>query len=252
VLLVALGSASGEDLLVKDQPAWLQKTLKAWSDQDSAAAFAELEGSGPSILVAERYATLAQHLYNDRKDLAGTILASRAGIQFALALAKELDATDKARAAEQRGHAKAMAYNLGANCWPGWMEGGITVTSTERAIGLDAARLNLRLAIELHRPPGPLGHAHWLLGAQLLAAERFEDAAEQFIASAKQFGAAKNPAEEQMALAYEKLTRRLQYADDAARREALKQSLAALEAMDNEDARFFADQVRTAEKAFTE
>jgi len=160
-------------------------------------------------------------------------------------------ATDKERAAEQRGHAKAMAYNLGANCWPGWMEGGITVTSTERAVGLDAARLNLRLAIELHRPPGPQGHAHWLLGAQLLAAGRFDDAAAQFSASAKQFVAARNPVEEQMALAYEKLTRRLQFMGDAARRETLKQSLAALDAMDNEDAKFFADQVRIAEKAFT-
>jgi hypothetical protein len=250
VSLLAINSSSGQVSTVKEQPAWLEATLKTWTDQDASAAFAQLEESGAPGEVAQRYAALAQYLYNDRKDLTGLILASRAGIQFNLNRASALDATDERAAAEHRGHAKAIAYNLGANCWPGWMDQGISITATERAIGLDAARLNLRLAVELNRPAEPRGHAHWLLGAQLLAAGQFDAAAAQFTDSARHFAEAEKPTERQMALAYESLTRRIHQPGDAARQKALMQSLAALEALDNDDARFFAEQIRTAEKVF--
>jgi len=239
-----------ESTAVKEQPVWQQETLKVWADQDSTAAFTQLETAGAPDVVAQRYGALAQHLYNDRKDVPAMILAARAGIQFNLQRARELDATDKKTADQFRGHAKTIAYNLAANCWPGWMEQGITITVTERAIGLDAARLNLRLAVELRRPPEPLAHAHWLLGAQLLAAKQFDAAAVQFAESALKFAEAKKSTEEKMSLSYEKLVRRIQHADDANRQEALKQSLVALQALHNDDARFFAEQIRTAEKVF--
>lgn len=235
---------------VKEQPAWQQETLRVWADQDSTAAFTQLETASPPDVVAQRYGALAQHLYNDRKDVPGMILAARAGIQFNLQQARELDATDKKTADQFRAHAKTIAYNLGANCWPGWMEQGITITVTDRAIGLDAARLNLRLAVELQRPSEPSAHAHWLLGAQLLAAEKFDAAALQFAESALKFAEAKKSTEEKMSLSYEKLVRRIQHADDANCQEALKQSLVALQALDNDDARFFTEQIRTAEKVF--
>jgi hypothetical protein len=235
---------------VKERPSWQQETLKTWAERDATAAFEQLEASGPPEVVAQRYGALAQHLFNDRQDLPGMILAARAGIQFNLQRAKGLDATDEKSAANYRGHAKTIAYNLGANCWPGWMDQGITITVTERVIGLDAARLNLRLAVELRRPPEPLGHAHWLLGAQLLAAGQFDAAAAEFAKSAQQFADAAKPTEEKMALSYEKLTRRIQNAGDAKHHESFKQSLAILQSLDNDDARFFVDQIRTAEKAF--
>jgi hypothetical protein len=235
---------------MKEESAWQQETLSAWTQKDSLAAFARLEASGPAELVAQRYAALAQHLYNDRKDLPRMILAARSGIQFALSRAQELDATDAKRAAQLRGQAKAMAYNLAANCWPGWMEPGISIGATECAIGLDAARINLRLGLELERPAEPLGHAHWLLGAQLLAAAQFESSAAEFARSAQQFASATKPTEEKMAQAYGKLASRLEQAGDSRRQDDLKQSLAALESLANDDARFFAEQIRTAEKVF--
>ena len=235
---------------MKEDAAWQQETLSAWTEKDSLAAFARLEASGPAELVAQRYAALVQHLYNDRKDLPRMILAARSGIQFALLRAQELDSTDAKRATQLRGQAKAMAYNLAANCWPGWIEPGISIGATECAIGLDAARINLRLGLELERPAEPLGHAHWLLGAQLLAAAQFEASAAEFAKSAQQFAAATKPTEEKMAQAYEKLARRLEHADDSRRQDELKQSLAALESLANDDSKFFAEQIRTAEKVF--
>lgn len=248
ILSLAAGSAKGQ--AVKEQPEWLKTTLQVWAERDSAAAFAQLEACATSAVVSQRYTELAQHQYNERKDLAGMILTAQAGIHFALAQARQLDASDEKAAAELRGQAKAIAYNLGANCWPGWMDAGIVITATERQIGLDAARLNLRLARELCRPAEPLGHAHWLLGAQLLAAKSFDSAAAEFTAAAEQFASAQKPAEQQMARTYEALTRRLQHPTDTSRAAALERSLAALEAIGTDDAKFFADQIRTAEKAF--
>ena len=114
---------------------WLEEALQRWREQDASAAFAGLEASGAAADVAERYRDLAQHLYNDRQDLAGMILAARAGIHFCLDRARPLEAADPPAAEKLRGLAKAIAYNLGANCWPGWMDDGIVITTTERAIG---------------------------------------------------------------------------------------------------------------------
>jgi hypothetical protein len=235
---------------VSAQGAWLAETLGIWNERDASAAFAHLESAIPALVVAQRYGELAQHLYNERKDLAGMILAARAGIQFSLDRARA--AADEAAVAQLRGQAKTIAYNLGANCWPGWKDEGIFITATERAIGLDAARLNLRLAIELQRPAEPLGHAHWLLGAQLLASRQYDPAAAAFNKGAEQFAAATKPTEQQMCRTNEALTRRLQSPVDAQRQAALRTSLATLEAIATDDARFFAQQVRTAEEVFRE
>jgi hypothetical protein len=235
---------------VTDELPWQSSTLKIWEEQDSLAALAHLESTGQPAVVVERYGKLLQHLYNERKDLPRMILAARAGIDFAMRHAKAFDTIDPKLAAQLRGQAKAMAYNLGANCWPGWKEPGITIGQAELIIGLDAARINLRLGRELRRPAEPLGHAHWLLGAQLLAAKQFEGAADEFTSSAQEFGEAKKPTEERMALSYEKLSLHVARPNDRRSHEAWQRSLADLEALDNDDARFFGEQIRTAEQVF--
>jgi hypothetical protein len=249
-IIIALSTLSvAEGQPVTEQPAWLKETLEVWAEQDASAAFARLEAGDAAAVVAKRYGELAQHLYNDRKDVAGMILAARAGVHFAFDRARQVAATDEPTATQLRGQAKAIAYNLGANCWPGWKDEGIVITASERAIGLDAARLNLRLAVELKRPAEPLGHAHWLLGAQLLAARQFDRAAAEFVAAANQFSAASKPTEQQMARTYEALTRRLQQPENQSRQNALRDSLTALQTLATDDAKFFADQIRTAEQA---
>jgi hypothetical protein len=83
-----------------------------------------------------------------------------------------------------------------------------------------------------------------------LAAGQYQKAADEFTASARQFAEATKPAEEQMARAYEKLARRIEDAKDANRAAALKRAIEALETSGHEDAKFFAEQIRTAEQAF--
>ena len=57
---------------------------------------------------------------------------------------------------------------------------GISPTGRDIAIGFEAARLNLRLALELHKPEESVQDARWLLGAHLIAAGETGAALEQF------------------------------------------------------------------------
>lgn len=232
----------------KMKPAWLEETLKVWAEKDAAAAFAHLEDGTPEQ-IGERYSELANDFYNDRKDVAAMILASRAGIDFCLRRARELAASDEPTATKLRGRAKMISYNLGANLWPGWKD-PVVLSTNDRAIGLDAARLNLRLGQELGRPAEPLGHAHWLLGAQLLAANKHSDAAKELVTSAAKFQEANKPTEVQMAVAYEKLAHRLSEPKNSGHDTALQAALKTLTDLNNDDAKFFAEQIRTAEEVF--
>lgn len=73
-----------------------------------------------------------------------------------------------ARAQGLRGEEKAMSYDLAAFCWYGWDEPGVVITPEDSSAGAQAAEENLRLAIELERPAGPLGNAWWMVGAYRL------------------------------------------------------------------------------------
>ena len=66
------------------------------------------------------------------------------------------------------------------NIWPGWDEDGIELSASDVAMGLDAAKVNLRLAIELKRDAGPMSKAHWILGAHYLAAGKLDIARAHF------------------------------------------------------------------------
>src|SRR5687768_11606910 len=90
----------------KAEQEWQAQVLKVWQQQDSLAAFAHLEKSGPAQAVSQRYGKLVQHLYLEHKDLPRMILAARAGLQFNLQQAQALDAQDERAAAQFRGQAK--------------------------------------------------------------------------------------------------------------------------------------------------
>ncbi len=67
-----------------------------------------------------------------------------------------------------RSGAKGCADDFASYAWSGWDEPGITITQADRAAGFDAARVNLRLAIELERGDLPTSRAHWMVGAYYL------------------------------------------------------------------------------------
>ncbi len=106
---------------------------------------------------------LQRTLYWTHKDVRGMVAASQVGIQHALNAAAADGADDLL------GEAKQLAYDLGANTWPGWGETGVVITPADQAVGREAACLNLRLARHLNRPDKAMVNAIWLVGAHELA-----------------------------------------------------------------------------------
>ena len=65
--------------------AWLSEILQTWKDKDASAAFAQLQTATPEQ-VGERYGELAQHLYNEAKDLPALSLSGQVFIHSEISL----------------------------------------------------------------------------------------------------------------------------------------------------------------------
>lgn len=226
----------------------MQKLWQVAQEQDFFAAFAEIESRGDAPTVATLYAEFANWVFSDRHDVPAMTAVSRAGIQYSLSEARRCREKDPDLARQLQGAAKSMAYNLGANIWPGWNDPNIRLNASDLATGLDAARLNLRLGTELQRGPEPMGNAYWLLGAQQLAARQFGQARDSFDHAATEFKSAGKVDYELMARGYISLARLLDGTSGAA--EELKAAIAALNGRQSDDAKFFAQQIETARDVF--
>jgi len=211
---------------------------------DSLAAAEFLEAEGEPKAIGKHYYRVMNDLYWKRHDLPALVTVARFGIHYCLSRAQGMPV---AQAAELRGLGKTMAYDLASFTWPGWDEPGIQPTPADEAIGLDAARLNLRLAVELKRGAEPLMNAHWMLGAQQLGAGQFLDAIRSFEHSAEFARQDKNRGGELMAQGYAILTRVLEGKNPDAEK-ALHANAEAL--AKEKDGGFFRDQIATARKVF--
>lgn len=227
----------------------LDRVIEIARTSDSFAIAEYVQGSGDARQVADRYDRLVRSLY-DKRELPAMIVTARAGILYCLTQSADNGARDPKLANDLKGAAKTIAYNLGANTWPGWDEKDIVLSPAEVAAGLDAARLNLRLGQELKRPPGPIAAAHWLLGAQLLAAGRHADAVKEFQASAAIARESKDAANELMSAGYAGLAKMLGKVGSDGERE-FKAARERLETEKIQDGKFFSDQLETARKVFS-
>lgn len=212
--------------------------------RDSFAAAEYLEAEGDPKTVSLRYHRVMNDLYKKQHDLPAVVSVARFGIHYCVSRAQGLP---EAPAAELRSLGKTMAYNLAAFTWAGWDDASIHPTASDEATGLDAARLNLRLAIELKRGPGPLLNAHWMLGAHQLGLGKFSEAIRSFEQAAEFARQDKNRGGELMAQGYVLLTQLMQGPDPAAET-AFR---ANAEALPKEpDGEFFRDQLIAARKVF--
>ncbi len=140
-------------------------------NHDLFTALDHLHSSGTPTQVATLYDQLLRDAYWKHKNLPLATTLATAGIHFCLTHAHHAHLTpDPSLATSLKSSAKALAYNLASFTWPGWDEPGISPTPADIALGHEAAKLNLRLALELQKPPDKIRNAHWLLGAHLLAA----------------------------------------------------------------------------------
>lgn len=234
----------------KKQDPVLEQAYQTMLEGDSYLANTMLQVDVEPEVAAQRYKDMIRILCFQKKDVSRMVMIGRAGIQFALDRAEQLKSTDSQRAEELRGSAKQMAYNLAANCWPGWGDDGIVITKSDLVAGLDVAQLNLRLAKELKRNDEAFGNAHWVVGAQHLAASKGKLAAQSFEHSVAKFHAAGHPDFEAMANGYWGLADQLDDTNRVAGVKRFDDALKQLEELGSEDAKFFADQLKTAQGIF--
>jgi len=212
-------------------------------ETDSYSAIEAIAEAGDALTVAKLYLTIATDLYWKSKDLPNVMAIGLAGVTFSLTRA--VVERHEETAGQLRGTAKAIAYNLGSFCWPGWAEPGIEIGKKECAFGFDAARCNLRLAIELKRPSKGMGNAYWLVGAYELANGDFDDAIAAFEKAQSTF--TEDPAMALMAAGYRQLAAHLQ--SGTQNRQSLEAAKTALLDEGSEDGKAFAEQLTTVESA---
>ena len=212
---------------------------------DTWAVVEYLAGHADALTATQRCGDLMRLLY-EKKNLSAAVAMGRAGVQFGLAAATR--AGEAAQVDALRSAAKTNAYNLAANTWPGWDEPGVVITPSDCAVGLDAARTNLRLARELKKPEIAMSRAHWLLGAHQLAAANRRAARESFGSAAEHARAANETGEATSNEAFARLCDVLDAPEDPAAQERLTQTLAQLRR--EKDGEFFASQVETARRVF--
>jgi len=219
---------------------------------DSYNAVEVMARQGDPKTVARLYTEVTRDLYRKLRDLPSFIIVSRQGIDYLLAKAVEMERTDVALSNELRGAAKVLSYNLASYTWPGWNEPGIRPTASEIEIGLEAARLNMRLAVELKRGADPLFNAHWIIGALELARGRHAEAIRSYeqarkISNEAALGAHSLLAEGSIAIA--KIAGKI---DVAAGEREFRQVKSELLSGKVTDGKFYSDQLDTAYKVFTE
>lgn len=147
------------------------------------AAIQQLNRMDDSMRALSVYDDLVRDIYWNEKDLPAAIFIAQAAIEHGLDQAERTDNPELAF--ELRAKVKSISYNLASFTWPGWDEPGIDISPEQIAIGLEAAQTNLDMAVALDRDALPMAYAHWVLGAQHIAAGDLSTANTAFTQSAK-------------------------------------------------------------------
>jgi len=222
---------------------YVDELLTLAREVDLFAAIERLSAEPDPEAAAKAFGELAKCFYRE-KSLGRVVAVARAGIQFFLGYAGDAEQRDVVRLL-----GKKLAYNLAADTWPGWDEPGIVITASELDAGLDAARVNLRLTLELGRGPQVESKAHWLLGAHWLARGELDSAGAAFSRAAECARLAEKVDEERMCAGYGALVGTLR--GDAAARAELERIVQDLKADGaSDEAKFFAEQLTTALAVF--
>jgi len=251
-LVVALSAVAfaqeGGTPQMEERKAIAQKAKAMFEEADSFAAIQWVAGHDPVTAVSVLHA-LQQDAYWNGKNLYRSTAMGRAGLQLGLTEAAKLAATGKAGADEILAIAKGCAYDMGSFTWPGWDEADIVIGPNDAAMGFDAAKANLRLAIELKKPDEPMSRAWWLLGAHQLNAGYFEQATESFQKAAAFAEKAGMKGSQLMNIGYVQVVAMLAAPND----EKLKADFESLKAdlKNDRDGEFFNQQLDTTLKFFS-
>lgn len=225
------------------------QALDLLSQSDTFAVIEFLDQQDDPLRVAKTYAELVKHIYWKEKNVPDMVALARAGIQYALASGTTAANDDVGMALQLRGEAKSIAYNLASFTWPGWDEPGIILDKTDQCYGLEAARMNLRLAFELDKGDMRISRAYWMEGAQLMADAELVKSNESFERATTYGGRAGEKGDELIARGFELLVDKLQ--DPQAMKTEKALSGVKDQLLQIEHGQMYVDQIDTAWRVFS-
>ena len=224
-----------------------ETAIKTLTEQDANAAALYLREQKDVLAATEAFNQLVLHANRQMKDLSVTIFLAQAGIAFGSEQANQIE-DNETLAYEIRSRVKAMYYNLASFTWPGWDEEDFTITPEQCKLGLDAAYSNLHLAEELKKDALPHSRAHWVVGAQLLAAGEYQQAQTSFVQAAEYASQAKAQDEILLSQGFEQVARLLATPGQSDAQQALAEIKSQLQALEYGD--FFIKQLADSLRVF--
>lgn len=213
-----------------------------------ASAVATITATADTQAAMDALARLCRQVYSELKSVPTMTALAWEAVGFGLECAAASPDPESARG--YKSSARAIAYNAGANCWPGWGD-EVEITPADIAEGLKLAERSYALAEELGLGDRATGTSLWLIGALQMSAGNVSTAIVRFLKAEDAFGAAKLPAQEAMARGYAALAARLLPESHLGGAESLEAVLLTLRAMESREAHFFADQLVTADRIFS-
>lgn len=223
------------------------KSLLSTSDPFMVIEY--VNGLGTPEGVALHYSELVKDFYMKEKSLPMVKMLAQAGIQYCLIQGQAFKNTDKAKADRIFSYGKTIAYDLASFTWPGWQESSINITQADLKLGLNAAKLNLRLAKSLKKPAMKMAYSYWIMGAQLLAHKQFQDSIDFFNFALDNAEKANDKLFQTVCEGYVGLTRIVSGIKAPLGQELYDQALLMLESDHGNDSQFFFAQLKSV-KAF--
>jgi len=211
------------------------------------AAVAAITAIADTQAALEALAQLCQRAYRDLKSVPTMTALAWESIGFGLKCAAV--SADPA-ASRYKCRAKAIAYNAGANCWPGWGD-SVEIKPADIAEGLKLAERSYELVGELGLGDKAIGTSLWLVGALQMAAGHLSSAIAQFLRAEEAFQAAQLPVPAAMARGYVALAEKALPESHLRGTGSLATILRSLRGMESQEAEFFADQLLTADRIFS-
>jgi hypothetical protein len=224
----------------------LNGALQALDSGGASAVVAMLESIDDPALAGLAFDELSRRLYRLRKDVTGMIAVAEAGVAFCLDQARR--AKDAAHATTLKTTAKTIAFNAGANCWPGWGDDGIEIMPAHIRSGLKLAAVSRDLVRELQLGQKQDANGTWLIGALRFAGGEPAAALEYFQQVRNSAESRGDTVSTLMAAGYCGLARKAQPATASAGIRELEFALARLDELDLKEAGFFAQQLVVADR----
>ena len=226
----------------------LSQAFEKLSGGDVDGAVAVLLAVPDASAALNGFDQLCKQAYRDLKNVSAMTAIAWEAIGFGLKCANASEDAESVRRHKSR--VRAIAYNAGANCWPGWGD-PVEITAGDIAEGIKLAERNDELVKVLGLGGKEIGGSFWLLGALQMAAGQTSAAIAHFMAAQKAFHDAGLPVHEGMARGYAALAHQTLPGTDSDGARPLTAILGSLRAMDSREAQFFAEQLVTADRIFS-